>query len=191
MNIFAWTIGDLREVIDSSTGWHKPFHLDIQVNEVSLFISENQITSKSSGEFLFSEYWSEPSLSDWSEEAWAGLLQVLPSTWGTKDVQIYIPETAPLKNLLDCLPHPHLEHCNRPIVVGGTVAMEDLEAMCKRNLHADGRLYLMNIHIVVSKGRKETLRARRSKLLWPSTSCFISNVTWRTEKGEEYIWTDN
>ena len=172
MIIFAWTIGDLREIIDSSTGWHKPLHLDIQVNEVSLFISENQITSKSPGEFLFSEYWSEPSQSDWSEEAWAGLLQVLPSTWGMEWLQIHIPDTAPLKNLLDCLPHPHLEQRTRIIVLGGTVTMEDLEAWCQKDIDADGRITLMNIHIVVSKGRKEALRARRNKLLWPSTKCF-------------------
>ena len=182
----AWTVADMRDIVQSSTS----AEMDIHVTSVQMIFLDSQTRPVISRHFV-TEYWPEPSPNDWSEAAWADMLQAVIVTFGPNKITIWLPTTAPLNDLLSCLSMQDLKQYKGIIVCYGTSTMEDLEVWHRKYPQIRGKVFLLDTHIVVPEGEKDKLHFRRHNLLWPGDYIFIKDPSWRTETGEEYVWTDD
>ena len=180
----ARTVADMRDIVQSSTSDVK----DIHVTSLHIIFSDVQTRPVILRHFV-PEYWPEPSPNDWSEAAWADMLQAVIFTFGPNKITIWLPTTAPLKGLLSGLSMQDLKQYKGIIVCYGTSTMEDLEVWHHKYPQIRGKVVLVNTHITVPEGEKDKLHFRRHNLLWPGD--FIKDPSWRTETGEEYVWTDD
>ena len=182
----AWTVADMRDIVQSSTS----DVMDIHVTSLHMIFSDSQTRPVILRHFV-TEYWLEPSPNDWSEAAWADVLQAVIVTFGPNKITIWLPTTAPLKDLLSGLSMQDLKQCKNILVFYGKSTMEDLEVWHCKYPQIRGKVLLVNTTIIVPEGEKDKLHFRRHNLLWPGDYIFIKDPSWRTETGEEYVWTDD
>ena len=186
LSLCAWTLRDMKDIVQSPTS----AEMYPQLTSVNMIFSDSQTWPVVSKEF-FPEYWPEPSADEWSDVAWADLLQAVIVTFVPNVIGIWVPTTVPLSGLLSCLSMQDLKQCKNIFVYHGLSTMEDLEVWHRKYPQIRGKVVLVNTHIIVPEGEKVKLHFRRHNLLWPGNYIFIMTPSWRTETGEEYVWTDD
>ena len=198
VDVHAWCVGDMEEVIQA----HTAAHPDHQETAVRMFISPD---THLPGALRppYSDLWGYPADDSWFEEAWSSLLQAVPTTWGSEDawtsllqavpttwrsewLYIYVPNTAPLRVLLACLPHSPLTQGRYIKVSGGTAGLGEVEACVYTCQQAGLRVRLQGTTILVPEGEEDSLRARRDRLCEATNRGgwkMLQYTKWRTQTG--------
>ena len=188
VDVRAWCVCDLREVLQT----HTAAHPDHQVTEVRMSIS-SAIAQPGEPRPPDPDLWGDPAEDSWSEEDWTSLLQAVPTTWGSEGLHIDLPNTAPLRGMLACLPRPHLTQGRDIDVWGGTAGLGEMEDWVYTCQQAELVVWLADTTILVPEGEEDSLRARRDRLREAENRegrRMVEDPWWRTQTGEEYVWND-
>ena len=178
--VHAWCVSDIKEVLQA----HTAAHPDLEWPSYGMVF---RTVSHFCGALPYRTLWGDPAEDSWSEEAWTRLLQTVPITMILE--QIVLPPTAPIRGLLAYLAHLHSPYI---IVFFGTAGLGELEARKHTFEQAEGRVVLVSTTILVPEGKEDSLRTRRDRLFEAvnGRGLEVQNPKWRTQAGEEYVWTD-
>ena len=188
VDVYAWCVGDMREVVQA----HAAAHTDHQVTRVRMHISSVRGISGAPSPQIHA-LWGDPAEDSWSEEVWTSLLQAVPITWGSEKLHIDVPDTAPLRGLLACFSHIYLTQCNDIGVWSGTAGLGEVEACVYTCQQTGLRVRLEFTTILVPEGEEDSMKARRNRL-WEAKNRqgerLVYQPWWRSQTGKVYVWTD-
>ena len=177
--MYAWCPEDMVEVLQAHTHTH---HQLSWVDEVTMAMDH------------YNNLWGDQPASCWSQQAWTSLIQLVLHHWGRdRRLEIWVTDTAPLRDLMACLTTTQLSGGRGIQVMSGEASLEEVEDWVDR-WQAAGGLRLRYTHIVLPCGVSEdSLKARTHRLeevrdvrgWW-----MVNYPLWRTETGEKYTWSD-
>ena len=162
--VHAWSPEDMLEVLQAYIQ-HRPYV------KGDLYLDMTNHT----------KLWGVPEASNWSQQAWASVLQVLQH-WG-KEVclDIELANAVPLRGLLAILTATNLPKCDYVKVRGGTADLHTAEEWLDRLNEEEVLTNFEKTTIVVPPGvEADTMRATKRKFKDMPT------IEWVTETGEPY-----